>query len=172
MGMAKGMGKCPAERKGQAPQCWWEQGDTSQVQPHTHGDQSTSAPTALHLLCHHTDFDPEDTGLLFGRGPLQAHVPACELHGEFHLDLWETGGESWLASRQEGAAFPERGCESPGPTYPVHLNHIHVPVFCLHGLWVQLWGEMVCEFCWDTAWCQPCCHPNLVAPKAPDLQMV
>lgn len=65
-----------------------------------------------------------------------------------------------------------RGCGCPGPTYPVHLNHIHVPVFRLHSLWVQLWGEMVCEFCGDTASCQPCCHPNLVGPKAPHLQMV
>lgn len=90
MGMAKGTGKSPAKSKGQAPQGWWEQRDT--VQPHTHRDHSTAAPTAPYLLCHHTDFDPEDTGLLFGWGPLQAHVPACELHREFHLDLWETGG--------------------------------------------------------------------------------
>lgn len=95
MGMAKGTGESPAKSKGQAPRCWWEQGDT--VRPHTHRDQSTPAPTAPHLLCHHADFDTKDTGLLFGWGPLQAHVPACELHGEFHLDLWETGGESWLA---------------------------------------------------------------------------
>lgn len=49
------------------------------------------SPPAPHVLCHDADFDPEDTGLLFGRGPLQAHISACELHGELHLDLWETG---------------------------------------------------------------------------------
>lgn len=42
-----------------------------------------------HLLSHHADLHAKDTSLLFGRGPLQARIPAGELHGEFHFDLVE-----------------------------------------------------------------------------------
>lgn len=42
-----------------------------------------------HLLSHHADLHAKDASLLFGRGPLQAHIPAGELHGEFHFDLVE-----------------------------------------------------------------------------------
>lgn len=40
-----------------------------------------------HLLRHHTDLHTKDASLLFGRGPLQAHISAGEFHGEFYFDL-------------------------------------------------------------------------------------
>lgn len=40
-----------------------------------------------HSLCHHVDFDSKHPTLFFGRCSLQAKVPTCELHGEFHFDL-------------------------------------------------------------------------------------
>lgn len=39
------------------------------------------------LLCHHIDFDSKHPTLFFGRCSLQAKVPTCKLHGEFHFDL-------------------------------------------------------------------------------------
>lgn len=162
MGMGKGTGKSPAESKGQAPRCWWEQGDT--VQPHTHRADPPPQPCIYFV-----------TTLI-----LTPKTPVCFLDGVlFRLMslLVNFMENSTLICGRQGVSpgWPEgkKGLHSQrGPTYPVHLNHVHVPVFRLHSLWVQLWGEMVCEFCGDTAPCQPRCHPNLVAPKAPDLQMV
>ena len=54
--------------------------------------QGWQGPRAQHLLGHHADLHTEDAGLLFGRGPLQAHVSAGEFHGEFHFDL--VGGKA------------------------------------------------------------------------------
>lgn len=50
------------------------------------GTQATLSPRQ-HLLGHHTDLHSEDTSLLFGWGPLQAHVTAGKFHGELHFDL-------------------------------------------------------------------------------------
>lgn len=68
---------------------------------------------------------------------------------------------------------PKRGAVCPcGPAYPVHLNHIHVPVLRLHGLRVQLRGEMVRELRGDATPCQPCCCPAWRPPKPPNPQTV
>lgn len=56
------------------------------------GGQGWQGPQTQHLLGHHADLHTEDAALLFGGGPLQAHVSAGEFHGEFHFDL--VGGKA------------------------------------------------------------------------------
>ena len=51
------------------------------------GGRGWQGPQTQYLLGHHADLHTEDATLLFGGGPLQAHVSAGEFHGEFHLDL-------------------------------------------------------------------------------------
>ena len=51
------------------------------------GGRGWQGPQTQYLLGHHADLHTEDAALLFGGGPLQAHVSAGEFHGEFHLDL-------------------------------------------------------------------------------------
>lgn len=70
------------------------EGDRSEATPRQGGCKGRGPGLLLargqqrqHLLCHHADLHTKDTSLFFGRGPLQAHISAGELHGEFHLDL-------------------------------------------------------------------------------------
>lgn len=157
-GAGEGTGKSPAKSKSRAlPVLVGARGHAAKMeqvlqvpQPQAHRDQSRSALLALHVLCHDADLDPKNTSLLFGGSPLQAHVSTRKLHGELHLDLQETGvSPSSPAhhlhitrghSTAPGKGLPSnKGAVCPhSPTYPVHLNHIHVPVLCLHGLRVQL----------------------------------
>lgn len=152
-----------SESRGVSSNCWTPPAPRSQI-PQGQGQQPPAAP---HALCHDADFDSKDSGLLFGRGPLQAHVSACELHGELHLDLREIPslchiapqpGPQLAAPLGEEPTIPPQG-RGFGPAYPIHLNHVHVPVLGLHSLWVQLWGETAHE----SPRVPTCCHPPLTA---------
>jgi len=152
-----------SESRGVSSNCWTPPAPRSQI-PQGQGQQPPAAP---HALCHDADFDSKDSGLLFGRGPLQAHVSACELHGDLHLDLREIPslchiapqpGPQLAAPLGEEPTIPPQG-RGFGPAYPIHLNHVHVPVLGLHSLWVQLWGETAHE----SPRVPTCCHPPLTA---------
>lgn len=104
-----------SERRGVSSNCWTPPAPRSQI-PQGVGQQP---PAALHTLCHNADFDPEDSSLFFGWGPLQAHVSARELHGELHLDLREMPRLSSLChtapqpGSQRAAPTPRKGAWAP-----------------------------------------------------------
>lgn len=158
------------------------------VRPHTHRDRSRSAPPPHPQPC--TYFV---TTLI-----LTPKTPVCFLDGVLFrlmsllVNFMENStlicrrqrvsrsslvlAHHLRVARRHSAALgkglqAKRGAVGPcGPTYPVHLDHVHVPVLCLHSLRVQLRGEMLRELCRNAAPCQPRCHPSPVAPEAPEPQ--
>lgn len=101
----------------------------------------------------------ENSTLICRRQEVTPSSPALPHHLRIARKHSTAPGKGLQSKR--GAVFPH------GPAYPVHLNHIHVPVLRLHGLRVQLRGEMVRELHGDAAPCQPRCCPSLVAPETP-----
>lgn len=156
------------------------------MQPHTHRDLSRSAPR------------PQPCTYFVTTLILTPKTPVCFLDGVLFklMSLLVNFMEnSTLICRRQGVsrsslalarhlrvarrhrAAPGKGLQAKrgavgpcGPTYPVHLDHVHVPVLRLHSLRVQLRGEMLRELCRNAAPCQPRCHRSLVAPEAPDPQ--
>lgn len=102
-----------SERRGVSSNCWTPPAPCSQI-PQGVGQQP---PTAPHTLCHNADFDPEDSSLLFRWGPFEAHVSACELHGELHLDLQEMPRLSSLypTAWTPAGSSPWGGTNNPTP---------------------------------------------------------
>jgi len=106
----------------------------------------------------------ENSTLICGRPGVSPSSPALARH------LCIAQGHSTAPGKGPQS---KRGATGPhSPAYPVHLNHVHVPVLRLHSLRVQLRGEKVRELHRDAALCQPLCHPSPAAPEAPDPQMV